>query len=112
MSHSKHWQADVPYIHGHWNIWHASHAGRRRLHLIYILRRQRNAEHQKNRNCFHETWYLHERTLRFRHDLQFMDSLGSLLMRRVGSLSMLTWARGMGARGTGGTAGGGGGPNR
>jgi hypothetical protein len=37
--------------------------------------------------------------LRFRHDLQFIDSRGSLLMRRVGSLSMLTWGRGMGVSG-------------
>jgi hypothetical protein len=46
-------------------------------------------------------------TLRFRHDLQFMDSRGSLLMRRVGRRSMLTWGRGMGAsgrRGSGVTA--------
>lgn len=32
-------------------------------------------------------------TLRLRHDLQFIDSRGSLLMRRAGSLSMPTWGR-------------------
>lgn len=46
-------------------------------------------------------------TLRFRHDLQFIDSRGSLLMRRVGRRSMLTWGRTMavsGMRGSGDTA--------
>lgn len=32
-------------------------------------------------------------TLRLRHDLQFMDSRGSLLIRRAGSLSMPTCGR-------------------
>jgi hypothetical protein len=32
-------------------------------------------------------------TLRFRQDLQFMDSLGSLLARRVGNRSMPTGGR-------------------
>jgi hypothetical protein len=40
-----------------------------------------------------------QRTLRFRHDLQFIDSRGSLHIRRVGSRSMLTCGRDMGARG-------------
>lgn len=35
------------------------------------------------------------RTFRLRHDLQFMDSRGSLLIRRVGSLSMPTCGRDM-----------------
>jgi hypothetical protein len=34
-------------------------------------------------------------TLRFRHDLQFIDSRGSLLRRRVGRRSMPTWGREM-----------------
>jgi hypothetical protein len=33
---------------------------------------------------------LNKQTLRFRHDLQFIDSRGSLLMRRAGSRSMPT----------------------
>ena len=52
---------------GHWKTWHASHEGLNRLHLI----------------------------LRFRQDLQFMDSRGSLLMRRVGSRSIPTCGRDM-----------------
>lgn len=43
-------------------------------------------------------------TLRLRHDLQFIDSRGSLLMRRAGSLSMPTCGRDIGM---GWTAGGG-----
>jgi hypothetical protein len=45
-------------------------------------------------------------TLRFRHDLQFIDSRGSLLMRRVGNRSMLTWGRAMGVRGMRGSGDG------
>lgn len=45
------------------------------------------------------------RTFRFRHDLQFMDSRGSLLCRLVGRRSMLTCCRGM-ATGTPALAGG------
>jgi hypothetical protein len=52
----------VPYTQGHWKTWHASQDGRNRLHFI----------------------------LRFRHDLQFIDSRGSLLSRRVGSRSIPT----------------------
>lgn len=38
-----------------------------------------------------------KRTLRFRQDLQFIDSRGSLVKRRVGNLSMPTWGRDMAA---------------
>lgn len=45
----------------------------------------------------------HFRTLRLRHDLQFIDSRGSLLKRRAGNLSMPTCGRDIGI---GWTAGG------
>jgi hypothetical protein len=67
-------------MHGHWKTWQASQVGRNRLHLIW-----------KNYQRGGKSSYVHRQTFRFRHDLQFIDSRGSLLMRRAGSRSIPTW---------------------
>jgi hypothetical protein len=67
-------------MHGHWKTWQASQVGRNRLHLIW-----------GNLSAGRKILFKYQQTLRFRHDLQFIDSRGSLLMRRAGSRSMPTW---------------------
>ena len=67
---------------GHWKTWQASQVGRNRLHLIW-----------KNYQTGGKSPAVDQLALRFRHDLQFIDSRGSLLMRRAGSRSIPTWGR-------------------
>ena len=52
------------------------------------MRRHEEKEMEKLQLCAEPNWQ--KPTLRFRHDLQFMDSRESELARRAGSRSMLT----------------------
>lgn len=73
-------------MHGHWNTLQASQLGRRRLHLIWIVSRIIIGYERTNKQ---------RNTLRFRHDLQFMDSRGSAVALRGVKRSMLTVGRDM-----------------